>query len=123
LCAPLDAFVRTVRSVASGTDVLPPALTGTLFSHIVSVAVARKPSEVLKAVRMTERERAVFDLIADGLSNKEIAQRLQLATNTVKGTRTQHFREAGAAYAVTGRGLRSEEQQVGAPVGLIRSAQ
>jgi DNA-binding NarL/FixJ family response regulator len=83
--ATLDAFVSTVRSVASGTDVLPPALTGTLFSHIVSVAVARKPSEVLKAVRMTERERAVFDLIADGLSNKEIAQRLHLATNTVKG--------------------------------------
>jgi DNA-binding NarL/FixJ family response regulator len=65
--------------------VLPRALTSTLFSHIVSVAVGRKPSEVLKAVRMTERERAVFDLIADGLSNKEIAQRLQLATNTVKG--------------------------------------
>ena len=64
---------------------LPPALTSTLFSRIVSVAVARKPSEVPKAVRMTERERAVFDLIADGLSNKEIAQRLHLATNTVKG--------------------------------------
>jgi len=33
--ATLDAFVSTVRSVASGTDVLPPALTSTLFSHIV----------------------------------------------------------------------------------------
>jgi two-component system, NarL family, response regulator DevR len=83
--ATLDAFVATVRSVASGTDVLPPALTSTLFSHIVRVAAGRKPSEVLNAVRMTERERAVFDLIADGLSNKEIAQRLHLATNTVKG--------------------------------------
>jgi DNA-binding CsgD family transcriptional regulator len=71
--------------VASGTDVLPAALTGTLFSHIAKLAVGRKPSEVLKAVRMTEREREVFDLIADGLSNKEIGQRLHLATNTVKG--------------------------------------
>jgi DNA-binding NarL/FixJ family response regulator len=83
--ATLDAFVSTVRSVASGTDVLPPALTNTLFSHIVRFAVGRKTSELLKAVRMTERERSVFDLIADGLSNKEIAQRLHLATNTVKG--------------------------------------
>jgi DNA-binding NarL/FixJ family response regulator len=83
--ATLDAFVSTVRSVASGTDVLPPALTSTLFSHIVKFAVARKSSDVIKAVRMTERERAVFDLIADGLSNKEIAQHLHLATNTVKG--------------------------------------
>jgi len=83
--ATLDAFVGTVRSVASGTDVLPPALTSTLFSHIVRVAVARRSSDVINAVRMTERERAVFDLIADGLSNKEIAQRLHLATNTVKG--------------------------------------
>jgi len=111
--ATLDAFVSTVRSVASGTDVLPPALTSTLFSHIVRVAVGRKPSEVLKAVRMTERERAVFDLIADGLSNKEIAQRLQLATNTVKGhvhnileKLALHTRLEVAAYAR--RGTKSE---------------
>jgi DNA-binding NarL/FixJ family response regulator len=83
--ATLDAFVGTVRSVASGTDVLPPPLTNTLFSHIVRTAVARKSSDVINAVRMTERERAVFDLIADGLSDKEIAQRLHLVTNTVKG--------------------------------------
>ena len=107
--ATLDAFVSTVRSVASGTDVLPPALTSTLFSHIVRVAVSRKRSEVLKAVRMTERERAVFDLIADGLSNKEIAQRLHLATNTVKGhvhnileKLALHTRLQVAAYARTG---------------------
>ena len=107
--ATLDAFVSTIRSVASGTDVLPPALTGTLFSHIVRVAVGRKPSEVLKAVRMTERERAVFDLIADGLSNKEIGQRLHLATNTVKGhvhnileKLALHTRLQIAAYARSG---------------------
>ena len=83
--ATVDDFVGTVRSVASGADVLPAALTRTLFSHIAKVAVGRKQSEVAKAVRMTEREPAVFDLIAGGLSNREIAQRLQLATNTVKG--------------------------------------
>ena len=83
--ATLDAFVGTIRSVASGTDVLPSALTSTLFSHIAMSAAAHAESDVLKALRMTERERAVFGLIADGLSNKEIAQHLQVATNTVKG--------------------------------------
>jgi DNA-binding NarL/FixJ family response regulator len=83
--ATVDAFLSTVRWVASGTDVLPPALTKTLFSHIAKHALTRKPAEVAEAVRMTARERAVFDLIAAGLSNKEIAQRLNLATNTVKG--------------------------------------
>ena len=109
--ATLDAFVSTVRSVARGTDVLPPALTNTLFSHIVKVAVARKSSDVINAVRMTERERAVFDLIADGLSNKEIAQRLHLATNTVKGhvhnileKLALHTRLQIAAYARSAHG-------------------
>src|SRR5207247_9071949 len=83
--ATVDAFVSTVRWVASGTDVLPPALTRSLFSHIAKLALGRKPTEVAEAIRMTARERAVFDLIADGLSNKENGQRLDLATNTANG--------------------------------------
>jgi DNA-binding NarL/FixJ family response regulator len=109
--ATLDAFVSTVRSVASGTDVLPSALTNTLFSHIAKLALARKPTEVAEAIRMTARERAVFDLIADGLSNKEIGQRLHLATNTVKGhvhnileKLALHTRLQIAAYARNARG-------------------
>jgi len=107
--ATLHAFVSTVRWVASGTDVLPPAFTSSLFSHIAKLALGRKPTEVAEAVRMTARERAVFDLIADGLSNKEIAQRLQLATNTVKGhvhnileKLALHTRLQIAAYARSG---------------------
>jgi len=83
--ATLDAFVSTVRWVASGTDVLPPAFSSSLFSHVAKLALGRKPAEVAEAVRMTARERAVFDLVADGLSNKEIGHRLHLATNAVKG--------------------------------------
>ena len=107
--ATLDAFVSTVRWVASGTDVLPHALTSTLFSHIAKLALRRKPAEVAEAVRMTARERAVFDLIADGLSNKEIGERLHLATNTVKGhvhnileKLALHTRLQIAAYARSG---------------------
>jgi two-component system NarL family response regulator len=107
--ATLDTFLSTIRWVASGTDVLPPRLTSTLFSHIAKLALRREPTEVAESVRMTPRERAVFDLIADGLSNKEIAQRLHLATNTVKGhvhnileKLALHSRLQIAAYARSG---------------------
>ena len=82
--ATVDDFVRTIRSVAAGADVVPSALTGTLLSHIVDQAVARSTAAVLDAVQMTKREQEITSLIAEGLSNKEIAQRLNIATYTVK---------------------------------------
>ena len=82
--ATFDDFVGTIRSVAEGRRVLPPRMTGTLFSQIARAAVQRGASEALEAVRMTQREREVIALIADGLSNKEIALQLHIATDTVK---------------------------------------
>ena len=82
--ATVDDFVRTIRSVAEGANVVPPAMTGTLLSHIVDHAVTRGTESAVAAVRMTRRERGITDLIAEGLSNKEIAQRLNIATYTVK---------------------------------------
>src|SRR5690348_3282126 len=82
--ATIDDFVKTIRTVAEGSDVVPAALTGTLLSHIVDQAVTRSTSAVLEAVQMTKREREIMSLIAEGLSNKEIAQRLNIATYTVK---------------------------------------
>jgi DNA-binding NarL/FixJ family response regulator len=82
--ATIADFVATIRSVAEGADVVPPSLTGTLLSHIVDQAVMRSTAAVLEAVRMTKREREITNLIAEGLSNKEIAQRLNIATYTVK---------------------------------------
>jgi DNA-binding NarL/FixJ family response regulator len=82
--ASIEDFIRTIRSVAEGADVVPPALTGTLLSHIVDQAVVHSTTAVLEAVRMTKREREITSLIAEGLGNKEIAQRLNIATHTVK---------------------------------------
>ena len=82
--ASVEDFIKTVRSVAEGADVIPPALTKTLLSHIVDQAVQRSTAAVLEAVQMTKREREITSLIAEGLANKEIAQRLNIATYTVK---------------------------------------
>lgn len=81
--ATLEDFVQTVRSVADGGRVLPPPMTGTLFSQIAQTAIQRGAS-ALDAVRMTSREREVMGLIAEGKSNKEIARTLNVATDTVK---------------------------------------
>lgn len=82
--ATIDVFVSTILAVADGKSVLPPLMTGTLFSHVAERALARGKRGARAAVRMTARERQVVDLIAEGLSNKEIAARLHVATHTVK---------------------------------------
>jgi DNA-binding NarL/FixJ family response regulator len=82
--ATFEDFVGTIRSVADGARVLPATMTGTLFSQIAKVAVSRGREAALESVQMTQREREVIGLIAVGLSNKEIAQRLNIATDTVK---------------------------------------
>lgn len=82
--ATVKQFLATIRSVAEGAKVLPPTLTDSLFSHIVELALKSKTGTRSSSVRMTKREREIIGLIADGLSNKEIAQRLNIATHTVK---------------------------------------
>ncbi|HCA80705.1 MAG TPA: hypothetical protein DEP53_13335 [Bacteroidetes bacterium] len=82
--ATVKQFLGSIRSVSQGAKVLPPTLTDSLFSHIVDLAVTKKKGNRISAVRMTKREREIIALIADGLSNKEIAQRLNIATHTVK---------------------------------------
>jgi len=76
--------LRTIRSVAKGADVLPPTLTRSLFSEIVSHAVIGGKTSRIESVKLTRRECEVIELIVQGMSNKEIAQRLNIATYTVK---------------------------------------
>jgi DNA-binding NarL/FixJ family response regulator len=76
--------VETIRAIARGERILPSRMTGSLFSQIAHAAVSRGVETTLEAVRMTQREHEVIALIASGLSNKEIAMRLGIATDTVK---------------------------------------
>ena len=78
-------FFKTIRDVYRGVKVLPPELTGSLFSQIVEHAInGSKPSSIIESIRMTKRERQGIELISDGSTNKEIAQILHLSTYTVK---------------------------------------
>jgi DNA-binding NarL/FixJ family response regulator len=82
--ATVREFLATIRSVVKGEKVLPPSLTGSLFSHVAELAFKKRKGKIVNAVRMTKREREIIALIADGQSNKEVAQQLNIATHTVK---------------------------------------
>lgn len=82
--ASFDQFVATIRSVAGGSKVLPPEMAESLFSQIAKSVVQPAVERTMADVRMTPREREVIELIGEGLSNKEIAKRLNIASHTVK---------------------------------------
>jgi DNA-binding NarL/FixJ family response regulator len=82
--ATFEEFLKTLRLVADGVSVLPPPLTDLLFSQIVNHVARRDKALLSSAVMLTKREREIIRLIADGLSNKEIADQLNVATFTVK---------------------------------------
>jgi len=82
--APLHDWIETIKTVAAGTKVLPPVLTQSLFTQIVDLALKNGGGIPADAIQFTSREREVVDLIAEGLSNKEIAESLHIATFTVK---------------------------------------
>lgn len=83
--ATIAEFTSTIRSVARGEKVLPPMLTGSLFSQIMDYGIKEMgPTKVIDSVRMTTREREIVGLIAEGLANKEIAFKLNLSIYTVK---------------------------------------
>lgn len=82
--ASFEEFFETIRAVAAGAEILPKALTASLFTQIaLNVAVGSK-AKILESVRLTNREQEVIGLLGEGLSNKEIATRLHIAVHTVK---------------------------------------
>ena len=82
--ATMEDVLRTIRAVARGMKILPPLLTGSLFTHVVDHALRNGMGKLPNAARMTKRVREIVVLIAEGMSNKGIAQRLNLSIFTVK---------------------------------------
>ena len=82
--ASFEDFFTTIRKVATGEEVLPQALTTSLFAQIARNITVVNKAKVLESVRLTARERQVIDLLGEGLSNKEISTRLGIAVHTVK---------------------------------------
>lgn len=78
--APMDDLVRAIQSVASGGQYVDPVLAGTLAASSIGSQLPQ----------LTQRERDVLRLLADGLSNEEIGKRLYISAETVR----THVRKA-----------------------------
>jgi two-component system response regulator DevR len=74
-----SSLTDAIRAVAAGQSLIDPLLTGKLLERL------RRPAEPDSRISgLSERELEILDLIAEGLSNREIGQRLFLAEKTVK---------------------------------------
>jgi DNA-binding NarL/FixJ family response regulator len=72
-------LVDAIRRVAQGQSLLDPTVTARVLERLRS---PQAPDQGLKS--LTEQERRILDLIAEGLTNRQIGERMYLAEKTVK---------------------------------------
>ncbi|MEZ4502955.1 MAG: response regulator transcription factor [Dehalococcoidia bacterium] len=74
-------LLRAIRSIAAGDSLLDPAITRSVMDTLVRLV---ENAEDPRIAQLTEREREVLRLVADGQSNKEIAQTLVISPATAR---------------------------------------
>ena len=74
-----SSLVEAIREVAAGKSLLDPSVTERLLTRL-----RQGDPKDERLASLTEREREILNLIADGLTNKQIGERLFLAEKTVK---------------------------------------
>ncbi len=94
-----ETLIETIHSVAKDIPVLPAELTPSLFGQLKQHGVQGRPARTLDVSRLTTREREVAGLLVLGMSNREIAERLEIALHTVKS----HVHRVLAKLAVNNR--------------------
>jgi DNA-binding NarL/FixJ family response regulator len=83
-------FVAAIRIVAAGDALIAPSVTRRLLDRFARLPLPSDASHGDVLGQLTEREVEVLELVAEGLSNREIADRLVLAEPTVK-THVSHL--------------------------------
>jgi DNA-binding NarL/FixJ family response regulator len=87
---PPEQLIAAVRTVAAGEALLSPSVTKRVIEQFTRIP---RPSPPKALDELTAREREIFQLIATGLSNAEIGQRLYISDTTVKTHITHIFQK------------------------------
>lgn len=90
-----DRLVEGVRAVVRGETLLDAAVTGELLHHLDGARTASAADDPGGRSALTARQQAVSELVAEGLTNAEIAARLEVSRATVKGHITVALRRLG----------------------------
>jgi two-component system nitrate/nitrite response regulator NarL len=77
----VEEISEAVRIAAQGLSICPPELTGRLLDRLAEIA---RTSEIRRHDRLTERQDKIARMVAEGLSNKQIARELSISPATVK---------------------------------------
>ncbi|MET8849810.1 response regulator transcription factor [Amycolatopsis sp. NPDC004625] len=81
---PSADLLTAIRTVAAGDALLAPGVTRRLIAEFVTRSAAPQPPAGVLPAAITAREREVLVLVAEGLTNAEIGQRLHITAGTAK---------------------------------------
>lgn len=84
-------LIETIKTVAQGHSIIDPSITSKIFGEISRLGKYRRSREDWET--LTDREMDVLKLMAQGCSNKEIANNLSISEKTVKNHITNIFRK------------------------------
>ena len=89
-------LAEAVRTVAGGGALIEPSVARKVVAEFARMAPPARVPDAGLAEPLSEREREILQLMAQGLSNREIADRLVLAQGTVKNYVTTILQKLGA---------------------------
>jgi NarL family two-component system response regulator YdfI len=90
-----EAILAAIRAAARGETLLPPEVAAKVFAHLGAPA-APAAAPVTDDGTLSDREREVLELVAEGQRNKEIADALGITERTVKAHLASIFNKLGA---------------------------
>ena len=95
-----EELIRAVRAVHSGAAYLAPEVTPMVMQLVSPADLDRRREAAARLARLTPRESQVLGMVAEGLANADVAQRLRMTEPTIKTYVSRILTKLGCANRV-----------------------